>query len=251
MGEAGGREPSTYHHLNHGPPTHSAPQCLGWEASCLPISSRFFSPFHGHRLAALGPAVVLRTTDFPPCVCRCLPEPLPHSSCITSASPTGTISSEEWALLEGTTLASVRRPPGGGCQTSLHVRAGVEPTPGNNSSELRVKAHEPTPVVWRLVGGYSGPILLRGRQLDGNVPVYFAPSESRQTGTAGAGTEGPPIKTLQTDHGPLPLYAGLELTAAGSAASWSTYAYVESPGCFFWQQNGIDFQGILIFQATA
>lgn len=135
--------------------------------------------------------------------------------------------------------------------TGGHVRAGVEPTLGNNSSELKVKAHEPTPVVWRLVGGYQGPILLRGAQLDGEAPVYLAPSVSRQTRDSSAGTEGPAIRTLQTDHGPLALYAGLELTGTATARSWSTYVYVESPGCFVWQQNGIDFQGSLMFQATA
>jgi hypothetical protein len=119
-----------------------------------------------------------------------------------------------------------------------------------NPGELKLKARQPTAVLWQLVGGYSGPILLRGRQLDGPAAVYFAELEGLPADYSSApSTDGESLKTIETSHGSMRLYPGVRLSAVGAAHSWWTYVYTDGPGCFFWQQNGRDYDGILTFQA--
>jgi len=63
-GDGKGREPSTYRHLNYGPPTHRTPQCLGWEAYRYLSQVGSFLLSMGQRLSARGSDVVLLTIDF-------------------------------------------------------------------------------------------------------------------------------------------------------------------------------------------
>jgi hypothetical protein len=122
---------------------------------------------------------------------------------------------------------------------------------GSNPTQLKLKVHEPTAVLWQVVGNYSGPILLQGRQVDGTAPVYFATLESPPTDLSSAPIPaGKPLKTLDTSHGTMQLYAGIRLAVTGGSHSWWTYVHVESPGCFFWQQNGRNYEGTLAFEVT-
>jgi hypothetical protein len=161
------------------------------------------------------------------------------------------IGQSDWNLLDGTDLSPIQPNPVG-CDTGpAPVRAGVVPAVGANPIELKLKAHQPTAVLWQLVGGYSGPILLRGRQLDGSAAVYFAELEDLPTDYSSApSADGQPLKTIETSHGSMRLYAGMRLSAVGGAHSWWTYVYTDRPGCFFWQQNGRDYGGLLTFQVT-
>jgi hypothetical protein len=169
----------------------------------------------------------------------------------SGASPVETITKDDWGLLDGTELSPIQGHPAR-CDTSPPpVRAGVVPAVGSNPTQLRLKAREPSAVRWRLVGGYSGPILLRGHQLDGPAAVYFAPLESLATDRSSvADTDGSSVKTVATNRGTINLYAGMRLSAIRGADSWWTYVYAESPGCFFWQQNGRGYDGIMTFEVT-
>jgi hypothetical protein len=169
----------------------------------------------------------------------------------STLSPVQSIGQKDWTLLDGTELSPIQSNPVA-CNTGrAPIRAGVVPAVGDNPSELKVKAHQPMPVLWQLLGGYSGPILLRGRQLDGAAAVYFATLESPPTDYSSAPSpDGQPVKTVETSHGSLPLYAGMRLAAVDGAHSWWTYVFTDRPGCFFWQQNGRDYDGTLTFQVT-
>jgi hypothetical protein len=165
--------------------------------------------------------------------------------------PVESIEQKDWKLLDGTDLSPIQSSPLA-CHTGpTPIRAGVVPAVGVNPIELKLKAHQPTAVLWRLVGRYSGPILLRGRQLDGSAAVYFAELEGLPTDYSSApSADGQPLKTIETSHGSMRLYAGMRLSAVGGAHSWWTYVYTDRPGCFFWQQNGRDYGGLLTFQVT-
>ena len=192
----------------------------------------------------------------------CLVLGLAASACVASPnltttqprqtpSPVESIAQKDWNLLGGTDLSPTQSNPAG-CNTGpTPVRAGVVPAVGANPIELTLKAHQPNAVRWQLVGGYSGPILLRGRQLDGPAAVYFAELEGLPADYSSApSADGQPLKTIETSHGSMRLYAGMRLSAVGGAHSWWTYVYTDRPGCFFWQQTGRDYDGILTFQVT-
>jgi hypothetical protein len=166
-------------------------------------------------------------------------------------SPVERIAQNDWNMLEGSDLAPIQSNPLS-CNTGpIRVRAGVVPAVGANPGELKLKAQQPTAVLWQLVGGYSGPILLRGRQLDGAAPVYFATMERLPTDYSSTPiADGMPLKTVGTSQGSMRLYPGMRLSAVGGAHSWWTYIYTDRPGCFFWQQNGRDYDGTLTFQVT-
>lgn len=80
-----------------------------------------------------------------------------------------------------------------------------------------------------LVGpAYRGPLLIRGRQLDG-------PDEAR------------------FDEGAAPPAELRLLPAAGSAADWRGYPSIvrfRAPGCYAWQLDGEDFSEVVIFQVV-
>jgi hypothetical protein len=182
------------------------------------------------------------------------------SACDTSAKPPittqstraqiETIQPQEWDLLDRDILIPPQRPVG--CDTGpAPTRAAVVPAVGSNPTQRRLKVGVPVAVLWQVVGGYSGPILVRGRQLDGPAAVYFANLESPPTdGSSTPIEDGNLLKTVQTSDGTLELYGGVRLAATGGVRSWWTYVYVDSPGCFFWQQNGRDYQGTLTFEAV-
>lgn len=166
--------------------------------------------------------------------------------------PIVTIAPEEWKLLDTDILLPIRQRPAGGCPMGpVQMRAGVVPTVGNSPTKMELKAHEPTPVLRQLAGDYSGPILLRGRQYDGSAAVYFAVLGSAPTGSSTPTPDGSRLKTVETSQGAMQLFGGMRLSAIGGAHLWWMYVYTESHGCFFWQQNGVDYQGYLTFQVTA
>ena len=177
-------------------------------------------------------------------------EPAPSNGGVLTPSAEGTVSSEEWDSLSAASLSPVRPVPDTGCQTSpVPVRSGLAPTI-SGSTALAIRAQQPTLVLWRLVGDYRGPILLRGRQYDGDAPVYFATTGTTLTGVASLSPNGPELKTQQSSAGVLHLYGGMRVLAHDSGQSWSIYTYTDGRGCFFWQQNGRSYEGIITFGVT-
>jgi hypothetical protein len=81
-------------------------------------------------------------------------------------------------------------------------------------------------VTWQ-ASGYSGPILIRGRELGG-------------AGAVGFGEGHVPYDELQ-----------LLGTAMGAApARWPSFTRVKGPGCYAYQVDGTNFSAVIVFRAT-
>ncbi len=94
-----------------------------------------------------------------------------------------------------------------------------------------IGAAVPAKVLWFARPSYQGPILIRGRQLDGSGVVNF----------------GAPPNTLTS----------LRLTSAeadvGAGAGWRdwpSYTFVADPGCYAYQVDGDTFSETIVFRAT-
>ncbi len=83
--------------------------------------------------------------------------------------------------------------------------------------------------MWIAAPSYRGPILIRGRQLNGPHPL-------------GLGDQAPPLAGLQ-----LPPH-----TSTNSTKSWRDYpgaAWLRSAGCYGWQVDGTNFSETIVFRA--
>jgi hypothetical protein len=84
-------------------------------------------------------------------------------------------------------------------------------------------------VLWIAAPTYTGPVLVRGRQLDGPNEVRF-------------GSGPAPVAELQ-----------LETAAASGSAppwrDWPGYTRVRAPGCYAYQVDGSSFSTVIVFQA--
>jgi hypothetical protein len=81
-------------------------------------------------------------------------------------------------------------------------------------------------VNWR-ASGYSGPILIRGRELGGSGAVGFG-------------------------EGHVP-YDELQLLGAAVDApprQWPSFTRVRAPGCYAYQVDGTTFSAVIVFRAT-
>jgi hypothetical protein len=128
----------------------------------------------------------------------------------------------------GTVPASLRRAlhlpsaSAGGCPIS-GGGGPVTPSPAGtlNASGYVGSAWSGARVTWSAASSYDGPILIRGRQLDGPHAVGF-----------GVG------------HVP---YDELQLPAGGPR-QWQTVTRVRGPGCFGYQVDGAGFSTIFVFR---
>jgi hypothetical protein len=86
-------------------------------------------------------------------------------------------------------------------------------------------------VLWLADPTYRGPVLIRGKQLDGPHVLRFG--------------EGPhPTAELQ-----LPPGDGRAATTAPGWSNWPTYTRVRAPGCYAYQVDGLDFSEIIVVPA--
>jgi hypothetical protein len=84
--------------------------------------------------------------------------------------------------------------------------------------------------LWFVRPSYTGPVLVRGAQIDGPGRVAFG--------------EGPVIGHLIIPPGPtINDYPDVHRTAPGGT-------YVQSPGCYAWQVDGTDFSYVIVFKAV-
>lgn len=95
-------------------------------------------------------------------------------------------------------------------------------------------------VVWFVDAAYQGPVLIRGRRLDGPGQVRF---------------NGGLDQVNETDNLPgAPLQAALRLDGDSSAGEpwpgWPSYARMRAGGCYVYQVDGLSFTEIIVFQAT-
>jgi hypothetical protein len=87
-------------------------------------------------------------------------------------------------------------------------------------------------VTWSASAGYTGPVLIRGRQLDGPHAVGFG-------------------------EGHIP-YDELQLLAPGMGASrapgggreWQSFTRVRTHGCYGYQVDGTSFSEVIVFSAA-
>jgi hypothetical protein len=135
----------------------------------------------------------------------------------------------------GAVPASLRRAlrlpaaPPGGCP----VTSGTGPVkPAGSPTPLPVSPFvgsvwQGGRVTWTVSGGYTGPVLIRGRQLGGPHAVGFG--------------EG---------HTP---YDELQLLGPAMGAprgQWPSFTRVRSPGCYAYQVDGTSFSEVIVFRAT-
>jgi hypothetical protein len=81
-------------------------------------------------------------------------------------------------------------------------------------------------------GSYTGPILIRGRQLDGN-------------GAMGFGQGSTPYDELQL------LDAGRQApTMTDGGRAWLSTTRVTASGCYAYQVNGTGFSEVIVFRAV-
>ena len=85
-------------------------------------------------------------------------------------------------------------------------------------------------VLWVGSRAYKGPVLIRGRQLDGAHEVRFG---------------GAHVPALE-----------LHLTRSGAATQtwkgrqWPSYTRLRAPGCYAWQVDGTTFSTVIVFKAV-
>ena len=84
-------------------------------------------------------------------------------------------------------------------------------------------------VLWIVAPRYRGPVLIRGRQLDGPNLVRF-------------------------DNGSLPS-AELQIpaggvTSTGGFRNWASETRLRAPGCYAWQVDGTTFSRVIVFRAV-
>lgn len=124
-----------------------------------------------------------------------------------------------------------------GAGSSCPVSAGSGPVKPEGSSQLAVmpfvgSAWEGARVAWTSSADYTGPVLIRGRQLGGS-------------GAVGFGEGHVPYDELQL------LASGQQAPPApGGGRSWLTFTRVRGPGCYADQVDGTNFSSVIVFRAV-
>ncbi len=169
---------------------------------------------------------------------RSTPFPTPAG---TPRSPDGLRQTDGYSTYElcashcsGAVPASLRRGlhiPTLGSGGSCPVSAGSGPVRPAPATQLALNpfvgsAWRGAQVTWQS-SGYSGPVLIRGRQLGGS-------------GAVGFGEGHVPYDELQ-----------LLGTAMGAPPGrWPSFTRVQAPGCYAYQVDGTSFSSVIVFRAT-
>jgi hypothetical protein len=109
-------------------------------------------------------------------------------------------------------------------------RLSVELPPGRAQVDFFGSAWGGNKVLWESSPDYRGPLLIRGRQVDGHHLVRF------ETGA-------PPPSELE-------LAAGRGMIDGSGWGAWPSYTRVRAPGCYAWQVDGTDFTDFIFFRAV-
>jgi hypothetical protein len=89
-------------------------------------------------------------------------------------------------------------------------------------------------LLWVITSGNSGPVVIRGRQIDG-------PNGLRFNGGLDQDYE---------DWNAAPLLPELRLLWSDQAGSWGSYVRLQAPGCYAMQIDGVSFSEVIVFQAV-
>ena len=173
---------------------------------------------------------------------RTTPPPPPSG---TPGAPDGLRPSSGYGTYElcagecsGAVPASLRRPlhlpPSAG---PCAAPAGAGPVRPLNGAQLQISpfvgsSWQGGRVSWVAASSYSGPVLIRGRQLGGPGAVGFGeghvPYDELQLLGAGSGAPSPP----------------------GGGRAWLTFTRVPGPGCYAYQVDGTSFSTVIAFRAA-
>jgi hypothetical protein len=82
-------------------------------------------------------------------------------------------------------------------------------------------------VTWGVSGSYSGPVLIRGRELGGSHAVGFGEGHT-------------PYDELQL----------LGRAMGAPRGQWPSFTRVRSPGCYAYQVDGTSFSEVIVFRAV-
>jgi hypothetical protein len=139
----------------------------------------------------------------------------------------------------GSVPASLRRPlklpsvSGGSCPVSS--ASGLVRPLGPSTLASAPFINDPwggARVTWLASAAYQGPVLIRGRQLDGPHAVGFGEAHI-------------PYDELQL------LAPGMgAATPRGQGREWLTFTRVQGPGCYAYQVDGTSFSEVIVFKAT-
>lgn len=110
--------------------------------------------------------------------------------------------------------------------------------------------------VWLIKPSYRGPVLVRGRQVNGAQIVSFQePTTFPDSGFSSAGTlpPGQPVAMVTIEGTATPFYGELDLPAASMSDAqgyWRMFfarTHIESPGCYAFQLDGLAFSIVITF----
>jgi hypothetical protein len=164
------------------------------------------------------------------------------------AAPNGLTPTAGYATYErcqgtctGSVPASLRRPlnlpsaDGGPCPITINPHGPLSPRElpaGVGFHGVSGSQWPEAEVTWTAVGGYTGPVLIRGEMLGG--------------GGLGFGTGAVPYDELQL------LDAGQGAPrVTGDGRAWITYTRIRSGGCYAYQVDGTGFSEVVVFRAVA
>ena len=138
----------------------------------------------------------------------------------------------------GAVPAALRRPlaiPAGGgpCPITLNTPSPVTVPVTAQLGFARVSASTwlAASVTWRVGPSYSGPVLIRGRELGSATPVGF-------------GTGAVPVDELQL------LDSGQGIAQPRGGRAWRTVTRVPAAGCYAYQVDGTSFSAVIVFRAV-
>jgi len=83
--------------------------------------------------------------------------------------------------------------------------------------------------LWFAFPNYQGPVLIRGRQLDGSHDVVFG--------------EAPSVVDPELPAGPT-------INGGHGFREWPGGTWLRAPGCYAWQVDGLGFSDVIAFEAT-
>jgi hypothetical protein len=164
------------------------------------------------------------------------------------AAPAGLTQTAGYATYEhcqgtctGSVPAALRRPlklptdDGGPCPITINSQGPVSPrelSAGVGFHSVSGSQWLEAQVTWIAVGGYTGPLLIRGQMLGG--------------GAVGFGAGAVPYDELQL------LDAGQGAPrVTGNGRAWTTDTRIRSAGCYAYQVDGTSFSEVVVFRAVS
>lgn len=192
-------------------------------------------------LATLASAVALAGCSFSPDqppLSKTTPSPSPVSTGAFTALADRPMRLPHLAAGASCPQATLSRP-----SPDFGYGLGDGPVYAIGGQDLRSAPSSVEKVLWAANPSYTGPIRIRGGQLDGAHNLLFESSSGNEW-------RGAPAKVLQTPNGVFDLDSELDFQAPDNPTgapwrNWPSYTYVGSPGCYAWQIDGVSFTELI------